>query len=139
VGGVLTPQRISGGERQALKALREISDAGANWLWGSRPYKELETKSDHPMPVQRRARKQAADSWVGRLLTRAALYWCFDLALNSQTKPKRKRPHSSLLLKADNGKSVHSQQKGKVISLKWETKWERFVFQCQTIKRFAQW
>jgi hypothetical protein len=43
---VLTPQRISGGERQALKALREISDAGANWLWGSRPYKELETKSD---------------------------------------------------------------------------------------------
>ena len=41
-------------------------------------------KSEHVTPVQYRARKQAADSSAGRLLTRAVLYQrpnvaCFDL------------------------------------------------------------
>src|SRR5215470_17430880 len=38
------------------------------------------SKSSHVRPVQYRARKQAADSSVGRLLTRAVLYRCTNVA-----------------------------------------------------------
>ncbi len=38
------------------------------------------TKSEHMRPVQYRAHKQAADPSVGRLLTRAVLYRCPNVA-----------------------------------------------------------
>jgi len=53
------------------------------------PRQPLMSKSGHARLVQYRARKQAAYSSVGRLLTRAALYQCSNVACSDLVQEPR--------------------------------------------------
>src|SRR5215475_1465027 len=77
------------------------------------------SKSEHMRLVQYRARKQAADSSVSRLLTRAVLYRCpnvacFDLAPTQDCMQMAhrfpERPHRIFLVLSDIGIESSSRQ-----------------------------